>query len=369
MLINFTVKNHLSLRNEYFLSTFADIFDGESRDTVPWRDFRLVRSSYIFGNYEDTKHDFLDALCYMKRMVIQYPIVEKYNPRNPVLNATPSDNTKDSEYSISITKNPTYVIEYRFIVDPELNIKNEQLWLITPKGVVTIYDRHYDKITFNKRMFPEIVEKSKDIKPDQLLTNFCLSKKILMPNHSCIRDILTFFSESLEIYPDYNIPAERLMRFLKNPEVRRWVKTSLENTNSDLSAKFDTYCMSWEAYDVGIEDYKRWYQKDIDYTLRLLSLVSYIEMSNSDHVLVIGNLGDNIDDRSTKEVAQVFTSYMLNSNSQLIATSRHAGCIMNLNFIYNDQLYSIDDYRMVCLCEYKSLTKSNRYSAYLNGRI
>ena len=70
MLLEFKCKNHKSIKNEICFSSLAgkDSFNAET--LYEYNDLKVLRSGVIYGANGSGKSNFIDAILYMKSLVV-----------------------------------------------------------------------------------------------------------------------------------------------------------------------------------------------------------------------------------------------------------------------------------------------------------
>lgn len=197
MLLEFSCKNHKSIKNEVLFSLLAskDTFNDEY--LYDYKDLKILKSSVVYGANGSGKSNFIDAIYFMKLLVsnsinLQPGMGIPYTPHK--LNGTGSE----SFYSVQFVKNGIRYA-YGFSVEQML-VKEEYLYYFPNGRQAKIFDR--TGMTFEEgSKFKGKFNSCKDVlKPNRLMIS-CAAN---FTNIVEIEDAFRFFSEDLVIYTNAN---------------------------------------------------------------------------------------------------------------------------------------------------------------------
>lgn len=158
MLIQFSVENYLSFKNEAVLSFVGNktTKELESENILNWKKFKILKSVVVFGANACGKSNLLSGLSYMKKIVsdsFKEAITEKEHikKRSFLLN----DKTKDESSFFEVV----FVIDdiqyrYGFEINNE-TIEAEWLYYVPSKIEKLLFNREMQQIELNASKFME----------------------------------------------------------------------------------------------------------------------------------------------------------------------------------------------------------------------
>lgn len=230
MLLEFSCKNHKSIKNEVLFSLLAskDIFNDEY--LYDYKDLKILKSSVVYGANGSGKSNFIDAIYFMKLLVsnsinLQPGMGIPYTPHK--LNGTGSE----SFYSVQFVKNGIRYA-YGFSVEQML-VKEEYLYYFPNGRQAKIFDR--TGMTFEEgSKFKGKFNSCKDVlKPNRLMIS-CAAN---FTNIVEIEDAFRFFSEDLVIYTNANQENWMqyfLYQFNSNPEIKNLALSFMRDIGVDI---------------------------------------------------------------------------------------------------------------------------------------
>lgn len=230
MLLEFSCKNHKSIKNEVLFSLLAskDTFNDEY--LYDYKDLKILKSSVVYGANGSGKSNFIDAIYFMKLLVsnsinLQPGMGIPYTPHK--LNGTGSE----SFYSVQFVKNGIRYA-YGFSVEQML-VKEEYLYYFPNGRQAKIFDR--TGMTFEEgSKFKGKFNSCKDVlKPNRLMIS-CAAN---FTNIVEIEDAFRFFSEDLVIYTNANQEnwmQYSLYHFNSNPEIKNLALSFMRDIGVDI---------------------------------------------------------------------------------------------------------------------------------------
>lgn len=230
MLLEFSCKNHKSIKNEVLFSLLAskDTFNDEY--LYDYKDLKILKSSVVYGANGSGKSNFIDAIYFMKLLVsnsinLQPGMGIPYTPHK--LNGIGSE----SFYSVQFVKNGIRYA-YGFSVEQML-VKEEYLYYFPNGRQAKIFDR--TGMTFEEgSKFKGKFNSCKDVlKPNRLMIS-CAAN---FTNIAEIEDAFRFFSEDLVIYTNANQEnwmQYSLYQFNSNPEIKNLALSFMRDIGVDI---------------------------------------------------------------------------------------------------------------------------------------
>ena len=230
MLLEFSCKNHKSIKNEVLFSLLAskDTFNDEY--LYDYKDLKILKSSVVYGANGSGKSNFIDAIYFMKLLVsnsinLQPGMGIPYTQHK--LNGTGSE----SFYSVQFVKNGIRYA-YGFSVEQML-VKEEYLYYFPNGRQAKIFDR--TGMTFEEgSKFKGKFNSCKDVlKPNRLMIS-CAAN---FTNIVEIEDAFRFFSEDLVIYTNANQEnwmQYSLYQFNSNPEIKNLALSFMRDIGVDI---------------------------------------------------------------------------------------------------------------------------------------
>lgn len=173
MLIEFNIENYLSFKDMTTLSMVAAKSFKEHSETHTIEtggNFKLLKSAVIYGNNASGKSNLLEAMGFMKQMVLNSfrdALMENSERKFPLEKFALNTKTEQDPSFFEITfiqKNTKY--RYGFEIDYD-KIIAEWLFHTTSKEVY-LFKRDQQKIEVNKSAFKEGIGKEEDVKENVL---------------------------------------------------------------------------------------------------------------------------------------------------------------------------------------------------------
>lgn len=195
MLLEFSCSNHKSIKDKVLFSTLASSDTSFLERTKSVEGFRVLRSAVIYGANGSGKSNFVDAISFVKGMVVNSI---NHQPGQGV-KQTPHKTTgfdSESSYRIQfITKGVRYAFGFTL---RKMLVVNEYLFFF-PNGKQTkIFEREGESFTTG-RSFRNKLTRCKDVLKSNRLLLSCAA------NFSSVKEIedaYRFFLDDLVIYGD-----------------------------------------------------------------------------------------------------------------------------------------------------------------------
>ena len=230
MLLEFSCKNHKSIKDEVLFSLLASKDTFNSEYLYDYKDLKILKSSVVYGANGSGKSNFIDAIYFMKLLVsnsinLQPGMGMPYTPHK--LNGIGSE----SFYSVQFVKNGVRFV-YGISIEQML-VKEEYLYYFPNGRQAKIFDR--TGMTYEEgSKFKGRFNSCKDVlKPNRLMIS-CAAN---FTNITEIEDAFRFFSEDLVIYTNANQEnwmQYSLYQFNSNPEIKNLALSFMRDIGVDI---------------------------------------------------------------------------------------------------------------------------------------
>ena len=406
MLVSFCAKNHKGLSGNNFSENSDTLFvaDGELREGTKQfsglrrngeeqGDLNLNRSVFILGDNGSGKSSLINALYCMTKLVVDG-------------NWYCSGNLKaDSTYRVILTISDEHLAEYEFTVTDHQTIAREKLSVMhkDDKEETLIFDRLHisanqtksldysddEKLFFMRtneysywfsKLFTQtdfeklsvIINCDNDdilpLKANDLLLSGCIDYTYNWPFMYGIRDVYRFFENGIKFWYDIKDDSD----FFSNSLFPVGLIDDVESMLSfcagynDLSLVLRKILRKSKSSNL----FEKWDKEKIPNSIRelirLYTMVAYAKQNNI--LLVMDDFGDNLSEKYVRNLVRLFLSEIKNE-SQLLATSHKESCLLDLDCLENDQFWIMEKGNLVCLDEYKDVTKQNRLALWEQERL
>lgn len=235
MLLEFSCSNHKSFKDKVMFSMIAGKDDTNEELLYEFGNLRVLNSAIIYGANGSGKSNFIEAILFVKNMVIK----SIYNQPGQQVRQLPHKLLSlddDSEYNIQfITKGIRYA--FGFTLNNSL-IKEEYLYVFPNGRQQKIYERLGEKIIPGDKYKGKFELCKPALKPNKLLIS-CAA------NFTQIEDIMnvfSFFRDELVVYSNIGINDN-------------WMNYSLNSIQSNNIMKENVLKML-TYFDTGIKDLK-----------------------------------------------------------------------------------------------------------------
>ncbi|GBC61276.1 ATP-binding protein [Desulfonema ishimotonii] len=202
MLLEFSVKNFLSIKDKVIFSLYAsdEVKGHEKYNLIPVADQHILKSAVIYGANASGKSNFIKAMGFMRRVIVNSL---KLNPEEPIVSAhdypsfqlNPKSAKAPLEMEASFLYQDIYY-RYGFVLDAD---KIHREWLyFAPE------EEENESLLYERRL--EKGEYAYDI-PDESLIDSDFTKNKKLPDNTLLLAVLAKFTDS---------PARRVMEWIGN---------------------------------------------------------------------------------------------------------------------------------------------------------
>ncbi|MCR5754603.1 MAG: ATP-binding protein [Acetatifactor sp.] len=397
MLLEFSCSNHKSIRDKVLFSTLAGKDNTFDEKTIEFAGNRILRSSVIYGANGSGKSNFIDAISFVKNLVINSinhqvgqgirQIPHKMEPADSI-----------SQYEIQFVTNGIRYM-YGFSLQNML-VLEEYLYYVPNGRQARIFDRKGEDFEVGSKFKGKLTVIKDILKPNKLLLS-CAA------NFSSVDEIeqaYRFFAEELVVY--YPSNQENWMNYSlyqmhANPHIRSSVIHFMQGLGmgiKDIKVKIDQKKIDASQLPPFLsEDFKNvLLQQNLDaitakvdygnFSTDLMHeesvgvrklfglLCPLIDIMSHNKVLVCDELESGLHEAILYELIKLFMNLTGKSSSQLIFTTHETG-LLNLDIFRRDQIWftelktedrTTDLYSMA---ELKNVRKNEKYGkGYIAGR-
>lgn len=212
MLIRFAFENYRSFKNQQVFSMAAGNQNQHTEHLIVSDNHRLLKGSYFFGANASGKSNFVKALDFVRRMVVNGPSSISYE--DTYFRMDGESQSKPSVFQVDfMAHEKTY--SYGFVFDYMLHkVSEEWLYRLYPEQDVCIFERQAGKpfhtdLTLNAKSRLRFEIYSEDVGDDELLLSLMGSKylaELLDVAHA-----VDWFKRVEVIYPTSTLKAPYLM--------------------------------------------------------------------------------------------------------------------------------------------------------------
>ena len=408
MLIDITVKNFRSFKNETVFSMEADKKDIlEDINTVKIRENKknhkkeLLKSAVVIGGNASGKSNFISILDIFRHYLFNKGI-EKYNKegfrfgeedKNSIIKVRNVIENQIYEYILEINFNARKVIKeelYTATEEKKLVFKRENNRII--EYDTEIFSEYEVTISFINETLtgndsvisriidwkvPELIEKY-ILYIDKMKINNCSDDlgKYIYENENNKRLVIEFLKKIGIIVNDIEVFREKNEIFLKNiRENKEFQILSEKEQEKILSQILYNYRVHF-IYD-NKEKYKLDYYEQSAGTQKILSMFFPVyNILNNGGVMIIDELDMTLHYSLIKEIIKMFNSVEYNKkNAQLIFTT-HNLLLLDYNLFREDQIWFLENNDVATGTELYSLSDIEGYEKnsyllrdYLNGNF
>ncbi len=197
MLLQFICSNHKSIRNEAVFSTLASSDDTYSSRLMEFSGFRILKYAVIYGANGSGKSNFMDAVAFVRNMVINSITHQPGAAVHQVPHRLESVNS-ESCYEIQFVKNSTRYA-YGFTLKL-MEITDEYLYCYPNNRQTVIFERCGNSFTEGNRFKGRLSSCRDVLKPNRLL----LSCAANFSSVTEIAEVYDFFRTDLVVYNPLN---------------------------------------------------------------------------------------------------------------------------------------------------------------------
>lgn len=230
MLLEFSCKNHLSIRKEVLFSAIAGKDTTHIERTAEYDTERVLKTAVIYGANGSGKSNFLDAIAYVVTLVTESV---KFTPGQGIPQAPHKLEAldSDSEYKMQFLINGVK-FAYGFIVQKHL-IKEEYLYYFPNKRPVKIFERDSETFTAGNQFRGKFTVCNDVLKPNRLMLS-CAANFSNVPE---VESVYRFFDDSLVLYKldsQDNWMNYTLHTLYENPDIKKKVLRFMRRLSIDI---------------------------------------------------------------------------------------------------------------------------------------
>lgn len=212
MLIRFAFENYRSFKNQQVFSMAAGNQNQHTEHLIVSDKHRLLKGSYFFGANASGKSNFVKALDFVRRMVVNGPSSISYE--DTYFRMDGESQSKPGVFQVDFMAHErTY--SYGFVFDYMLHkVSEEWLYRLDPEQDVCIFERQAGKpfhtdLTLNAKSRLRFEIYSEDVGDDELLLSLMGSKYLAeLPD---VAHAVDWFKRVDVIYPTSTLKAPYLM--------------------------------------------------------------------------------------------------------------------------------------------------------------
>lgn len=431
MLIRFSVENYKSFKERQIFSMVAGKQTRHASHFFLMNGKRLLKSSFFFGANASGKSNFVHAIDFMRRIVLNGTDAMKYNDR--AFKIDPSYKEKPGVFQMDfIAKQTTY--SYGFAINYTTHTIIAE-WLYRLESLnkeICVFERESGKkyncdLQLDDDARRRMVIYYEDLKDEELflttvgaknisretgLQDFVSAynwfKKIIVvypeshyhnkndfflnpaSDSESLADMLRTFDTGIERVTKRKQLAEKTFSFLPD-DMRRKLLDSIEQgiyRNHGNGKHFMIEIGDSKQYELSIEDGELYAEKTMldhgnpndlfeladesDGTRRLFDLIPLYEFGQKERIIIIDELDRSFHSKLTENYIRHFFELTKNKPSQLICTT-HDLNLMDLKIIRQDEIWFVErnhdhSSRIYSLSDYKQRFDKNILNEYLLGR-
>lgn len=397
MLLEFSCSNHKSIRNKILFSALAGKDHTFEEKTIEFGGNRILRSAVIYGANGSGKSNFIDAISFVKNLVINSI---HYQPGRGIrqISHKLESTEKESTYSIQFVVNGT---RYAYGFSLKQMLVAEEYMYYFPNGrQAKIFERNAEEFEVGSKFRGKLSACRDVLKPNRLLLS-CAA------NFSAVEEIenaFRFFDENLVIYSPEN--------------QNNWMNYSLYQINSNLRIKSAAISFM-QSLGMGVRDIavmidqkkmeafelppflsdefkKQLLEKEMDaitakvvydtFETDLLQeestgikklfgmLCPILDIMVNGKILICDELESGLHEALVYELIKLFINEPAEKNSQLFFTTHETG-LLDLDLFRRDQIWFTElnekdrSTEMYSLSEIKNVRKDEKYGkGYIAGR-
>lgn len=384
MLLQFSVSNYRSIRDEQIFSMVASKLTGHEEDNLfDYDEFKILKSAVIYGPNASGKSNFIMAFNYVARMVrnsVQYT-TEQFKIKAPVFALDEHSSNQPSSFEV------LFVVEgkqyrYRFEIHKEI-ITFEELTFWPNSREALLFRRKDDEYDFGSYF----KEEGKDLK-DKTNPRALFLTVAAQFNSNYAKKVMNWFSNFNTISGsspgDYNeFTAKKIMEdeAFKNKVSAMILKADLgiesvtaekieedklpkslpEELRSILADKMDVFSVHKVKTKDGSYKLKTFDMETMESegTRKYFALAGpIIDTLDEGGVLVIDELDAKLHPLLTRHIIQMFNSKDVNQNNAQLIFATHDTTLLSQRYFRRDQIWFVEkneDYasELYALSDYK----------------
>ncbi|MFK8046622.1 MAG: ATP/GTP-binding protein [Crocinitomicaceae bacterium] len=390
MLIQFSIQNYRSFKDRSTLSLIASNYDKDTREveniiTNKKFDYRLLKSSVIFGANAGGKSKFIEALIFMRRFVLSSSKDTQKGDSIAVEAFKLNSETENlgSEFEIIfILKGTQY--RYGFEVNSDIVISE---WLYSkPKTKETeMFYRDYQDVTYHKQKFNKV---STLLKEELIRDNALLISVLAQFNDKTAEELLEFFKDikiisglqeegylnDTMILSKDDLQKKRILSFIQKADIgidnfklKKHTFADIDIENSKMSDDLKEALKGLNSYikkSMKEENVERFsdvitfhkqydssgnFVKNIEFSLnedessgtrKFFALIGQIlRIIDLGGILFVDELDSKIHPNLVCKLVSIFNSTELNPNNSQLVFNSHDTNLLNSGLFRRDQIW------------------------------
>lgn len=430
VLIRFAVENYKSFKDRQIFSMVAGKQTRHSEHCVLINGKRLLKSSFFFGANASGKSNFVNAIDFMRRVVLAGNNATQYSDR--YFRVDPKCKEKPGIFQIDFLADQN-IYSYGFTFN-YLTYEYQAEWLYridSPEKELCIFERQQGEKTQTDLSLKKISKMrfqiyNEDLKANELLLKVIgdkdldetsgfsdfrsaynwfkkvevvypeshakNQKDVLLnssPNSQSLTNMLRFFDTGILEIKKGKQPVEKAFSFLPD-EVRKSILDDIlrdanEGLLNDSAARI---AIGQFQFDISIENGEIMAEKTLfdhgnefdlfeladesDGTMRLLDLLPVYGLGQKGKIIIIDELDRSLHSKLTQKYVELFYKLTKDTHSQLICTT-HDINLMDLKLLRQDEIWFVErdeDHasKIYSLSDYKQRFDKNILNDYLLGR-
>lgn len=400
MLLEFSCSNHKSIRQKILFSTLAGKDNTGEKHLVNFGDIRVLKSSVIYGANGSGKSNFINAISFVKDLVLQ----SIKNQPGDGFSQTPhklESSSSDSEYSLQFVANN---VRYAFGFTLNQHIIKEEYLYYFPKGRKNkIYERSGETFETGTKFNGKLTTCKDVLKPNRLLLS-CAA------NFSSVDEIekaFSFFRDDLVIY-DPNFGSDQWMDYSltqinENSSIKNTVLSFMRGLDldvRDIDVKIEQSNFPQDRLPLPnflSDDFKNWLLQEKIRTVRAKLVYDYFEtdlmteestgikklisflcplldIMVKGKTLICDELETSMHEALVHGILKMFMESSINAQAQIIFTT-HDTSLLDLDIFRRDQIWFTELKKedrstdLFSLAEIKNVRKDKKFGkGYIAGQ-
>ncbi|RAX56792.1 rloA [Helicobacter monodelphidis] len=400
MLVEFRVKNFLSIQDEQVFSMVAntDKTHLDTHTSIQSQGLRLLKSSAIYGANAAGKSSFIKAIDIVQEIILN-SAGQQRGTKIPITPFLPdSDIDRASTFEITfLIDNIRY--QYGFSATQERVLEE---WLLVYMGTNIAqkwFERVYnDKSNKYEWSFSTKFLGQKKLWQDSTRDNALFLSTAVQLNSTQLQPIFDWFREKLRV-GEANSWSDDIVTIdmYKNENLKKIIDLDIDNIKiqekefdekdlpSDMPKEIKEIAMQElqgkKLLDISFiyinqqgEETSISLNKESDGTQRFFKLiVTWLYSLENGNIIIIDDLHDHLHPLMTKFLIELFHNKDLNkSNAQLIFTT-HETSVLNQDVFRSDQIWFCEKQnkatKLYPLSDFKQRKEANLEDSYLAGRF
>lgn len=393
MLLEFSCSNHKSIKDEVKFSALASNDTEHQDQLLTFEKKKVLRTSVIYGANGSGKTNFIDAIAFMKQLVINSI---NHQPGSKILQHSHKllSNAHESTYCIQFEKND---ILYSYGFSLVSGLVDEEYLYYYPNGrKIIVFEREGNSYTPGSKYKGKFDNCSGSFKDNRLF----LSVAANFSEVDAVGQAFEFFVNDLVIYRGLgsdNWVNISLMEMGKKPTIKNAVIQLMQQLGSDIkdleikltegpvvfpplfpeelknllqqqpATKIEAKVV-YDAFSIDLSEESTGVRKLLEF------LYPFIEIMKGDKVIICDELESSLHESIVSSLIKMFNEMDTDKYSQLIF-STHDTSILSLDMFRRDQIWFTEMKKkeratdLYSLAEIKNVRKDeNICKGYISGR-